>query len=240
MIPANHDGDAAGDVNGMGTMQARERIRIVLVAGVRLYRDGLAAELDSRPGLSMVGVAGDLDTAVGSVRRTRPDVVLFDIGMRQIIDLVQAVRSTHAPAHIVALAVDESERDIAACAEAGVTGFVTRDVGVDGLAEAIAAAVRGELTCSPRAAALLFRRVAELSTLKGERRAEERLLSALTSRERQIASLLAAGRANKEISALLNIEVTTVKNHVHRILEKLQVATRTEAAIRMRDAVVGN
>jgi DNA-binding NarL/FixJ family response regulator len=217
--------DPAGSSNG---------IRIVLVADVRLYREGLAAELGNRPGLAMVGMAPDVESAVGAVRATRPDVVLLDAGMAGTFELVRALKATYDDARIVAFAVDECERDIEVCAEAGVSSFVTRDVTVDGLASAICAAVRDELTCSPRAAALLFRRVAALSGTSHAMRAERSLLATLTSREREIATLIAHGQSNKEIGRALHIEVATVKNHVHRILEKLQVGTRGEAAARMR------
>ena len=209
-------------------------IRIVLVASVRLYRDGLAAALAERAGFAVAGVAADADGALAAVQGARPDVVLLDIGTPGATGLVRAIRAAHDEARIVAFAVDECERDIEVCAEAGVTGFVTRDVTVDGLAAAIDAAERGELACSPRAAALLFRRVAALSTVSHALRTERTLLATLTLREREIASLLAAGRSNKEIGRALTIEVATVKNHVHHILEKLRVGTRAEAAVRMR------
>jgi two-component system, NarL family, nitrate/nitrite response regulator NarL len=224
---------AGGDSQGATTVQPHS-LRIVLVANVRLYREGLAAELGARPGFSMVGLAADFDGAVDAVRSMHPDVVLLDIGTPGIFDLVRAVNATHADARIVAFAVDECERDIEVCAEAGVTGFVTRDVTVDGLAAAITAAVRGELACSPRAAALLFRRVAALSTVSQAMRSERSLLATLTAREREIASHIVGGRSNKEIGRTLNIELATVKNHIHHILEKLRVTTRTEAAARVR------
>ena len=215
-------------------------IRIVLVANVRLYREGLAAELARRAGLAVVGLAGDVESAVGVVRTTHPDVVLLDAGMSKTFELVRALKATHDDARIVAFAVDECERDIEVCAEAGVSSFVTRDVTVDGLASAIGAAVRDELTCSPRAAALLFRRVAALSGMSHAMRAERTLLATLTSREREIAALIAHGQSNKEIGRALHIEVATVKNHVHRILEKLHVGTRGEAAARLRVAERGD
>jgi len=209
-------------------------IRIVLVANVRLYREGLAGELRSRPGIEVVGLAGDVDSALASVRASHPDVVLLDVRTPQAYDLVRAVREERRATEVVAFAVEESEQDIAVCAEAGVTAFVTYDVTVDGLASAITAAVSGELACSPRTAALLFRRLATLSNVERRLRSEHSALSTLTMRERDIALLLAAGRSNKEIARELVIEVATVKNHVHNILAKLQVTTRAEAAARLR------
>jgi two-component system nitrate/nitrite response regulator NarL len=209
-------------------------IRIMLVAGVRLYRDGLASELGARPGLTLVGLASDFESALVSLRASHPDVILLDVRTPRTYELVRVVRKEQPAAQVVAFAVDDSEQDIAGCAEAGVTSFVTRDVTVEGLASAISAAVRGELTCSPRTAAMLFRRVATLSGAERTLHSARAVLATLTGRESEIASLLAAGRSNKEIARALTIEVATVKNHVHNILAKLQVATRAEAAARVR------
>ena len=209
-------------------------IRVVLVAGVRLYREGLAAELRTQSGISLVGLAADLDSTVHAVRMEQPDVVLLDASTPRTVDLVCAVKDTHPSVRVIAFAVDESERDIERCAEAGVTGFVTRDVTVDGLVSAIRAAVRGELTCSPRMAAMLFQRVTALTNVAQTVRSARSLLASLTKREREIAAYLASGSSNKEIGHELHIELTTVKNHVHNILQKLQVTSRSAAAARVR------
>jgi len=224
---------AAGDTQYHASIQPSV-IRIMLVASVRLYREGLAGELRSRPGMELVGLAGDLVSALASLRASDPDVILLDVRTPRVYELVRVVREERPAAQVVAFAVEENEQDIAVCAEAGVTSFVTHDVTVEGLASAISAAVRGELTCSPRTAAMLFRRVAALSDVERRLRSEESVLSMLTAREREIASLIAAGRSNKEIARELVIEVATVKNHVHNILAKLQVTTRAAAAARIR------
>lgn len=208
--------------------------RIVLGAGVRLYREGLAAELRTRDGFMLVGLGGDFNELIGAVRATQPDVVLLDLGMPDTVALVRETKASCPQTHVVAFAVDESEHDIELCAEAGVTGFVTRDVTVDGLAAAIDAAARGELACSPRTAALLFRRVAALSSVGRAIQSATSSLARLTSREKQIVRLIDTGSSNKEIGRELNIAVATVKNHVHRILEKLNVTSRAEAAAHVR------
>jgi two-component system, NarL family, nitrate/nitrite response regulator NarL len=211
-------------------------IRIMIVAAVRLYREGLATVLGARQSLTLVGLAADFDSAIASVRASRPDVILLDVNTPRTQELVRAMREEHPDAQVVGFAVDESEQDIATCAEAGVTSFVTRDVTVDGLATAISAAARGELTCSPRTAAMLFRRVAALSGVERAVRSERSVLATLTAREREIASLLAGGQSNKEIARALTIEVATVKNHVHNILEKLHATTRAQVGARVRVA----
>jgi DNA-binding NarL/FixJ family response regulator len=211
-----------------------ETVRIALIAGVRLYREGLAAELCAQPGLSVVALAEGYDDAVDAVRVSQPDVVLLDAATPRMAELVRAMKASHSSARIVAFAVEETEREIEVFAEAGVTGLVTRDVTVEGLTAAIHATVRGELTCSPRMAAILFQKVAALSSVRRAMHDERNALATLTRREREITRLLGIGRSNKEIARALNIEVATVKNHVHHILEKLYVTTRAEAAARIR------
>ena len=205
-------------------------IRLVLIVGVRLYREGLAVELRRNPKVTVVGQTGAVAEALTIIARASPDVVLVDIRTAGAMTLVRSLRD-HAPdVPVVALAVDENEDDIERCAEAGMVGFVTQEVTVDGIAEAVIAACRGELNCSPRSAALLLHR---LSTLVASGRPGS-VLSQLTGREREILVLLAAGRSNKMIAADLNIETTTVKNHVHRILQKTGARSRVEAAARHR------
>jgi two-component system nitrate/nitrite response regulator NarL len=107
---------------------------------------------------------------------------------------------------------------------------VTPDGSLDDLASAVASVRRGEVLCSPGMAAGLFRRVAALARERGLDPIEEKL----TARELEVLRLIEEGRSNKEIASLLSIEVPTVKNHVHRILEKLHVHRRSEAAARAR------
>jgi len=127
--------------------------------------------------------------------------------------------------------VDE-ERQALRCAEAGVAAFVTGEATGEQLLAAILDVGRGEFSCSPRISALLVERVRTLS----QSAAAPTPHAHLTPRERAIADLVAEGLSNKEIAARLGIELCTVKNHVHHILEKLQVARRTQAAARVRRA----
>jgi two-component system nitrate/nitrite response regulator NarL len=123
---------------------------------------------------------------------------------------------------------DTDEQGVIAWAEAGVSGLLARDVDVDEVAQAVETTARGGTVCSPPLAALLLKRMA--------RSAEERpVTSPLTSREREIAKLLEQGLSNKEIAARLEIELATVKNHVHSILTKLNARRRGQAAAMLRD-----
>jgi two-component system nitrate/nitrite response regulator NarL len=125
---------------------------------------------------------------------------------------------------IVAVAVAELETDVIACAEAGICGYVAQSGTVEDLVGALLRALTGELICSPRVAALLFGRLAALSAGRQPSPADDQL----TQRERQIAELIARGLQNKEIARHLCLGHATVKNHVHNILQKLNIQRRSE------------
>jgi DNA-binding NarL/FixJ family response regulator len=159
------------------------------------------------------------------VRRNRPQVVLVDAATSQALSIVRSINAEQAPPRIVALTVDETEAQVLECVEAGAAAYLTRDGGGEQLVETIEAAGRGELRCSPQVAGYLMRRVRTLSACQPRHQA----LAQLTARQRDVLSLLGDGLSNKEIARELHIEVATVKNHVHHILEKLQVQRRAEA-----------
>src|SRR5262249_43038538 len=122
-----------------------------------------------------------------------------------------------------AFAVNEVAADIIECAEAGAAGYVSADASIDDVRMAIEGIARSELACSPRIAAQLFGRISE----RVDRWPVE--ARTLTSRERQVLDCLRQGQSNKEIAQTLNIAEPTVKNHVHHLLEKLDVTTRAQA-----------
>jgi two-component system nitrate/nitrite response regulator NarL len=206
-------------------------IRIMIVGEIRLYRDGLADILGRKPGMQVVGTAADRDTAYRAVLQLRPDIVLFDMATTGSHEAVGTILKLVPDTRIVALGVADRERDVLDCAEAGVAGYVPPEATLDGLVEAIQDAVLGELRCSPRIAGSMLRRLAALSTVCAQQAVGA---ESLTPRELEILRLIDEGRSNKQIAGLLRIEVATVKNHVHNLLDKLHVHRRGEAAARVR------
>jgi DNA-binding NarL/FixJ family response regulator len=201
-------------------------ITVAVVSEVRLYRDGLSQALHGEDAFSVVGTAATLEEAVLLAERSSPDVALVDLAMADGLTTLRELAGNPGLA-VVALAVPDREQAIVTCAEAGIAGLVTRDGSYADLVEAIRSAARGDLACTPRVAGVLLRRVA---TLVAKRPAETQHRD-LTAREREIAGLLARGLSNKEIATKLCIEVATVKNHVHNILEKLEVRHRADVAV---------
>lgn len=206
-------------------------IRILIVDDTRLYREGLAQILVRDDRLSVVGVAGERDDALACVRELDPDIVLLHMGMPDSFGILRAVVATAPRTKVVGLRVAETEDEVLACAESGIAGYLSREGSLDDLLSTVESVARGEVLCSPRVAATLLRRVA---TLAAERRPRAAAAN-LTPREREIVGLIDEGLSNKEIAFRLSIEVHTVKNHVHNVLEKLAVHRRSEAAARLRE-----
>lgn len=204
-------------------------IRILIVAEIRLYREGLALALAQQRGLAVTGAVPAVHEALDVIPTLEPDIVLLDMIGPDALAGVQLIVDARPETRVVALGVANAEQDLIACAEAGVAGYVLRDASVDDLAATVQCAARGELRCSPRMAASLLRRVARLAADR-----DDAQCVALTRREDEILVLIDQGLSNKEIAARLFIEVPTVKNHVHNILEKLGARRRSEAAAKMR------
>jgi DNA-binding NarL/FixJ family response regulator len=209
-------------------MSDASRVAVLLATDVRLYRDGLPNAVGVDRGVRLVATAGDIEAAVRLATEHLPDIILLDIAMAGALAGVRALQRAAPDARIVAFAVAEVDHDVLACAEAGVAAYVSRDASIDELIDTVRRAACGEARCSPRIAATLFRRLADLSATRPPE------ASPLTGREIEIVDLIDKGLSNKQIAGRLHIEVATVKNHVHHILEKLKVARRGEAAARLR------
>jgi two-component system nitrate/nitrite response regulator NarL len=205
-------------------------VRVFIAAHVRLYRDALAESLAREPGVEVVGMSGDPTEMLLQVRELKPEVVVLDPAVAENLDAVRRLVNRAGEIKVVVLASPATEGDIIACAEAGVSGFVTRDDSLADLVGSIQSAARGDLRCSPQTAGTLLRRVTALAT----DRSPGSLEAHLTAREVEVAQLIDEGLSNKQIALRLCIELPTVKHHVHHILEKLAVARRSEAVSRLR------
>ena len=205
-------------------------IRVGLIHRNRLFREGLAVVLSQQQDISVVTCLAEAKEAFGDIEKLRPDVLLLDFSQRGQEGLQEA-RQLHeaAPeAKLLLMGLTESESDALACIEAGAAGLLQREASLEELVHSIRAVVAGEARCSPKVVALLFSQIAQEAHTR--KRLQVPGLPHLTSRERQILGLIEEKYSNKEIAVRLHIEVQTVKNHVHNILEKLQLHTRREAA----------
>ena len=204
--------------------------RVLIVDDTRLSREALLSYLAGEPWIAALDTAGDLAATIERLRDFCPDVVLLNMATVGSLGIVGAVVGAEGAARVVAIGVSGSEDEVIALAEAGVAGYLLRGASRADLAMTMQSLARGESLCPPQISAALLRRVASMA-------AERRSLAAgshLTAREHQVLRLIDQGLSNRQIGQHLGIEVRTVKNHVHNILEKLHVHRRGEAAARMR------
>ena len=217
-----------------GDLHRREPIRVVVVAQVRLVSEGLASVLSKHERLDIVAAVTHGNEAAITCARLRPDIALLDSHAAAACAAVRELAGA-ASTKLVALAVPD-DNVLLACTESGVSGFVPADASLDVLVETLEQTRRGELNCCPRVAGLMAQRLAALA----EARERPHASRGLTARQAQIARLIGEGLSNKEIASQLSIELPTVKNHVHNILEKLELCSRTEVAVRATHGRVGS
>jgi DNA-binding NarL/FixJ family response regulator len=207
-----------------------ETIRVLVVDDHEVVRRGLLAFLGSEPDIDVVGEAGggaqalDLLASMDSEGRP-PDVIVMDLEMAPIdgIESTRRVRALYNDIEVVALTSFGDEERVHAALQAGATGYVLKDSDADDVAAAVRAAHRGELQIDP----VVARRL--MSSLREAR--DDDPISELTSRELDVLRLVAAGKPNKQIAAELAISERTARTHVSRILHKLGLSSRTQAAL---------
>lgn len=206
--------------DGLSAPVIMDKPGVTIVSDVLLYREGLSASLLRDGRLEVLDLVSSQD-ALPSVTRRRPDAVLLDGAMNDCLRLARTIRAHSPGLRIVGFGICGGIDRMVDCAESGLAAFVDSNSSVGDLVTAILGALKGELACSPAVSALMCERLASLASARTQRPDE------LTRREREIAVLIGQGLSNKEIANDLRIGPSTVKNHVHSILEKLNVRRRS-------------
>jgi two-component system nitrate/nitrite response regulator NarL len=210
----------------------RQPIRIFVAVEVRLYRDGLVEAIAGQEDMQVAGTwRAEPDAA--TLAAADPDVVLLSASAPERLVDIAELRRAAPRATVIVLAVRDAEPEVVAWAERGANGLVTVDASVDDLLAAVRASVRGEVICTPRTAAALLRRLAARAA--HDPPATGAPAPRLTAREWEIVELVGDGLSNKEIAGRLQIELPTVKNHVHNVLGKLEVPRRFDVTARLRE-----
>src|SRR4051794_17552660 len=212
-------------------MSDPHKVRVFVASDVRVYREGISRLIATADSLELAGAAATAESLARLRQGSRPDVVLVDAIERVDPVLAREIASAAGDAHVVALVAPERE-DLLVWADAGVSGFLSWEASPEQLVGTLERAARGESPCSEDVADALLRRVRQNP---GGSFASK---GSLTDREAQIAELVTDGLSNKAIASRLSIELATVKNHVHSILEKLRVHSRGEAAAKLRSTGV--
>jgi DNA-binding NarL/FixJ family response regulator len=197
-------------------------IRIMIADDHAVVRQGLRMFLTLDPSLDIIGEVSNGKEALEMARDLKPDVVLMDLLMPVMdgIEATAAIKRELPDTEVIALTSVLEDASVIGAIRAGALGYLLKDTKAEDLIQAIKAAYEGQVQLSPQAAARLMREV----------RAPESP-EALTERETEVLRLLAQGHSNKEIAQLLTIGEKTVKTHVSSILAKLNVSSRTQAAL---------
>ena len=203
--------------------------RLFILADNQLLRDGLMAMFLEQPDFAVVGSVVNSEKALVQIKEVRPHVVMIDIGMpdNAAIEVTKLLRRDASDTRVIVMGMCDDPNEIMECIEAGISGYVLKETSFDQLLETLRAVVRGESNCTPELAAALFKRITEMADDLQRKASPE--ITALTNREVEVLDLVSVGMTNKAIGQQLFIETQTVKNHVHNVLEKLNLHNRTEA-----------
>ncbi|MFC5143150.1 response regulator [Streptomyces aureoversilis] len=207
-------------------------IRVLIADDQMMVRQGFTVLLNAEPGIEVVGQAVDGLDAVAKTAELAPDVVLMDIRMPELGG-IEATRRITAPAEaaakVLVLTTFDLDEYVYEALRAGASGFLLKDASAEDLARAVRVVAAGDALLSPN---ITKRLISEFSRMTGAPRAplKERVGS-LTERETEVLSLVAQGLSNAEIAARLVVAEQTVKTHVSRILVKLGLRDRTQAAV---------
>jgi two-component system, NarL family, nitrate/nitrite response regulator NarL len=207
-----------------------EPVLVFVICRVRLYYDALIKLLNRQAGITAVGSIDVGDSLIASLEAAVPDTVLLDIGSPESLTLAARLMRARPGTRILGFGVDDAPLKIIACAEAGLCGYVSSEASVLELAQAARRAAFGDTVCPAGMADKLFRHLRSVAL-------REQVCptgTMLTGRQQQILGLIKEGLSNKQIAQRLSLGPSTVKNHVHGLLSRLQVGRRSEVAPRIR------
>lgn len=216
-----------------------EMIRLIIASDNRLYREALVSLLSERKFIDVVGASENAVLTIDQTYNCEPDVVLIDMTMLDSNQVIEEIAPSHLKTKVIVLAMTEDEDNILHCAKRGVAGYLTRNATFDHLVSAISGVVEGKLFCPRKIAESLFIKINSIHTTKFDvnqtvKTDKDSTKNLLTQREKEIVLLLKTGKSNKEIARDLNIETSTVKNHIHNILSKIGARNRIQAVNQMQ------
>lgn len=207
-------------------------IRILIIDSVRLICEVMAAALEDEDDIEIAGLATTVADAETALSNAEIDLVLISTNLPDggSLELTENIRRDFPDTKVVVLGLADTEVVIMTYIEAGASGYVLKDASVGRLLLNIRAACDGEALVSPQVAAALMERVALLTQQLTELGVDPSGYEELTPREKEVLDLISVGQSNQEIAEALTVEIGTIKNHVHSILDKLNVSSRKDAA----------
>ena len=212
-------------------------VRVLVVDDQRLIRDSIASLLDVQPGIVVVGTAGDGREAVDQAIALSPDVVLMDVRMPTMdgIDALSVLRQRLPACRVVMLTTFDDEEYVVRALRAGATGYLLKDLPARELADAVRLTHAGVMQFDPAAAARLASALDRAPDRAPGSAGPGSAGQVLTAREVEVLRLVATGATNREIAERLYVSEGTVKNHISRVLGRLGLRDRTQAALYARD-----
>ena len=214
------------------TEKSTELINILLVNEIRLIGNIIIAALEDEPDINVVGCVTSPEEALKIVQEKEVDVVLASTRLADqgALKLTSAITELEPATKVLALGLSEEKKRVLRYVEAGAAGYVLKDDSLDDLVSTVRAVQDGKMHVSPKIAAAMMERLSDLAQVFSDIDNSTADTAGLTSRESEVLKLIGDGLTNQEIAEKLVIEIGTVKNHVHNILEKLNVSSRGEAA----------
>jgi DNA-binding NarL/FixJ family response regulator len=204
-------------------------IRVTIVHQNRIFRECLAEVLSEGGQFLLRQVDHTVPDCTAAIAAEQPQVVLIDLGLPEqlALDLTHRIRQQPSPPRIILLTHARTHDDLVECFAAGAAGCVLEDSSLQDLREAIQRVAEGGTFCSHALVHSMFHRMAQC--VRESDRPDRDGAACLTPRELEIVGLIAEHLSNKQIARRLSVSLFTVKNHVHNIVEKLQVSGRYEA-----------
>lgn len=230
---------AVADVNELArsSFDTAGPVRVLIVDDDPLVRAAMAMILRPAPGVDVVGEAADGAEVLAAVDTYAPDVVIMDIRMPRVDGLAatELLRARPYPPEIIVLTTFDADEYVLRALRAGASGFLLKDTPPAEILRAVTRVAAGEPILSPSVTRRLMAHVGDTGT-NARRQHSRALLARLSEREREVAMTVGRGRSNAEISGELFMSVATVKQHVSRILTKLDLNNRTQIALLAHDA----
>jgi len=204
-------------------------VRIVVVDDHVILRDGIVSILNAQSDFEVVGVAGTVAGAVEVARASRPDIILMDYGMPDGtgLDATGEILAEYPETKIVLLTVHEEDDLLFGAVRSGASGYLLKNISATDLLARLRGLSQGDVAIS---GAQTRRLMTEFARTPAAEPADQPTTVPLTDRELEVLGLIVKNATNREIAAELYISIHTVKNHVHRILDKLEAGSRQQAA----------
>jgi two-component system nitrate/nitrite response regulator NarL len=209
-------------------MPNQETFRVLAIDDHPLFRKGVSDLIDMEPILILVGEATNGQEGLALAKSLNPDLILLDINMKGMsgLETLKVLKQEDMDALILMLTVSDNEEDVLTALRIGADGYLLKDMEPEDILESIRRALLGTVVISERLTQLLAKALRDENKLS-----EESIQAPLTTREQEILQQIANGMSNKRIANALGISEGTVKVHVKHLLKKLNLHSRTEAAV---------